>query len=320
MSYEGKKWKCDILNHPPGKSATELVISITKTQTEVELILEGTKAHFTCLAKGTDFNAFSISGRLSFSKVSQCTIIVSRLKSLQPLLGRFGLSSQAVADVQSSLLFSLQASLLVKLLEFLLTIVASSKLVKVVKDNLRELVYYTIAFLQIYGATGALLLKEIVGNCGLDGINVIIDAAKSRFNDSKVLKGNFFQFFDPIILYRKSHNSFYLILFVKLQIFIIQVAALVNGASSTLGFTLKGGGRKPWNTNGEDNNDSENHNNSCNYGQVTGKAIMFNEIINYVQSLQRQVKVAALEVGRKLHYFKERMIEVIRLKAKQLCR
>uniref|UniRef100_A0A9I9EGB4 Uncharacterized protein n=1 Tax=Cucumis melo TaxID=3656 RepID=A0A9I9EGB4_CUCME len=103
--------------------------------------------------------------------------------------------------------------------------------------------------------------------------------------------------------------------------------------------------------NGEDNNDSENHNNSCKYGQVpvislqqlTGKAIMLTEIINYVQSLQHQVKVAALGEGVSLEgkllsrlaltieifsalkllvYFDiaYRMIEVIRLKAKQLCR
>ena len=32
---------------------------------------------------------------------------------------------------------------------------------------------------------GALLLEEIVSNCGLDGINAIIDAAKSRFSESK---------------------------------------------------------------------------------------------------------------------------------------
>lgn len=32
---------------------------------------------------------------------------------------------------------------------------------------------------------GALLLEEIVGSCGMDGINAIIDAAKSRFSESK---------------------------------------------------------------------------------------------------------------------------------------
>ncbi|KGN52025.1 importin-9 isoform X1 [Cucumis sativus] len=101
-------------------------------------------------------------------------------------------------------------SFVIQLFEFLLTIVGSSKLVKVVKNNLGELVYYTIAFLQITEqqihlwsmdsnqfvadeddgtfscrVSGALLLEEIVSNCGLDGINAIIDAAKSRFSESK---------------------------------------------------------------------------------------------------------------------------------------
>ncbi|XP_050947055.1 uncharacterized protein LOC103489226 isoform X2 [Cucumis melo] len=38
--------------------------------------------------------------------------------------------------------------------------------------------------------SGALLLEEIVSNCGLDGINAIIDAAKSRFNESKIEKAS----------------------------------------------------------------------------------------------------------------------------------
>ncbi|KAL4015720.1 hypothetical protein IC575_023313 [Cucumis melo] len=106
-------------------------------------------------------------------------------------------------------------SFVIQLFEFLLTIVGSSKLVKVVKNNLGELVYYTIAFLQITEqqihlwsmdsnqfvadeddgtfscrVSGALLLEEIVSNCGLDGINAIIDAAKSRFNESKIEKAS----------------------------------------------------------------------------------------------------------------------------------
>ncbi|XP_022957048.1 importin-9 [Cucurbita moschata] len=101
-------------------------------------------------------------------------------------------------------------SFVIQLFEFLLTIVGSSKLVKLVKNNLGELVYYTIAFLQITEqqfhmwsvdanqfvadeddgtfscrVSGALLLEEIVASCGLDGINAIIDAAKSRFSESK---------------------------------------------------------------------------------------------------------------------------------------
>ncbi|RVW45481.1 Importin-9 [Vitis vinifera] len=96
------------------------------------------------------------------------------------------------------------------LFEFLLTIVGSRRLAKVVANNLRELVYYTIAFLQIteqqvhtwsldanqYVAdeddttyscrvSGALLLEEVVSSCGLEGIEAIIDAAQKRFNESQ---------------------------------------------------------------------------------------------------------------------------------------
>lgn len=101
-------------------------------------------------------------------------------------------------------------SFVIQLFEFLLTIVGSRRLAKVVANNLRELVYYTIAFLQIteqqvhtwsldanqYVAdeddttyscrvSGALLLEEVVSSYGLEGIEAIIDAAQKRFNESQ---------------------------------------------------------------------------------------------------------------------------------------
>ncbi|XP_024956859.1 uncharacterized protein LOC102610802 isoform X3 [Citrus sinensis] len=101
-------------------------------------------------------------------------------------------------------------SFVVQLFEFLLTIVGSAKLVKVIASNVRELVYHTIAFLQMteqqihiwsidanqfladedestYSCrvSGALLLEEVVSYCGREGIDAIIDAASKRFNESQ---------------------------------------------------------------------------------------------------------------------------------------
>ncbi|XP_021815144.1 importin-9 isoform X1 [Prunus avium] len=101
-------------------------------------------------------------------------------------------------------------SFVVQLFEFLLTIVGSAKLVKVIMNNVEELTYYTIAFLQIteqqvhtwsmdanqfvadeddvtYSCrvSGALLLEEVVNSCGTEGISAIIEAAKKRFSESQ---------------------------------------------------------------------------------------------------------------------------------------
>ncbi|KAJ0037329.1 hypothetical protein Pint_23386 [Pistacia integerrima] len=101
-------------------------------------------------------------------------------------------------------------SFVIQLFEFLLTIVGSAKLVKVVVSNVRELVYHTIAFLQMteqqvhtwsmdanqfvadeddstYSCrvSGALLLEEVVTSCGKDGIDAIVDAASKRFDESQ---------------------------------------------------------------------------------------------------------------------------------------
>ncbi|XP_028053828.1 importin-9 isoform X4 [Camellia sinensis] len=104
-------------------------------------------------------------------------------------------------------------SFVIQLFEFLLIIVGSAKLVKVVANNIKELAYYTIAFLQMteqqvhtwsldanqYVAdeddntyscriSGALLLEEVINSCGIEAIDAIIDAAKNRFAESQQAK------------------------------------------------------------------------------------------------------------------------------------
>ncbi|XP_065880084.1 uncharacterized protein [Euphorbia lathyris] len=101
-------------------------------------------------------------------------------------------------------------SFVIQLFEFLLTILGSKKLMKVVWNNVKELVYYTVAFLQMtqqqihiwsmdanqfvadeddatYNCrvSGILLLEEVVNSFSGDGINAIIDAVKERFNESQ---------------------------------------------------------------------------------------------------------------------------------------
>jgi hypothetical protein len=101
-------------------------------------------------------------------------------------------------------------SFVIQLFEFLLTVVGSIKFVKVFGDNLKQLVYYTIAFLQIteqqvhtwsldanqYVAdedentyscrvSGILLLEEIISTCGAEGIQAIVDASNRRISESQ---------------------------------------------------------------------------------------------------------------------------------------
>ncbi|GAV80225.1 IBN_N domain-containing protein [Cephalotus follicularis] len=101
-------------------------------------------------------------------------------------------------------------SFIIQLFEFLLTIVGSAKLVKIVTNNIGELVYHTIAFLQITDqqvhtwsmdsnqfvadeddatyscrVSGALLLEEVLSSCGREGIDALIDAARNRFCESQ---------------------------------------------------------------------------------------------------------------------------------------
>ncbi|XP_022724957.1 importin-9 isoform X5 [Durio zibethinus] len=106
-------------------------------------------------------------------------------------------------------------SFVIQLFEFLLTIVGSTKLVKVVANNIADLVYYTIAFLQVteqqvhtwsidanqfvadeddvtYSCrvSGALLLEEVATCCGREGIDAIINAARKRFSESQQEKAS----------------------------------------------------------------------------------------------------------------------------------
>ncbi|KAF5184289.1 importin-9-like [Thalictrum thalictroides] len=106
---------------------------------------------------------------------------------------------------------SLEA-LVIQLLEFLLTLVGSSRFVKVIVKNVKELVYYTIAFMQItdqqvqtwsldanqYVAdeddgtyncrvSGALLLEELVNSCE-EGMDAILEATHKRFTESQLDK------------------------------------------------------------------------------------------------------------------------------------
>lgn len=106
-------------------------------------------------------------------------------------------------------------SFIIQLFEFLLTILGIPKFVKVVGNNVKELVYYTIAFMQTteqqvnawsvdanqfvadeddntYScrASGALLLEEVISSCGTQGIHAIIDSAKTRFRESQQEKAS----------------------------------------------------------------------------------------------------------------------------------
>ncbi|KAG5051633.1 hypothetical protein JHK87_003831 [Glycine soja] len=104
-------------------------------------------------------------------------------------------------------------SFVIQLFEFMLTIVGSPRLGKVVVANIRELVYYTIAFLQMtqqqvltwsvdanqfiadeedatYSCrfSGVLLLEEVVNSFDGEGILAIIDGANQWFTESQIRK------------------------------------------------------------------------------------------------------------------------------------
>ncbi|KAH6807190.1 ARM repeat superfamily protein [Perilla frutescens var. frutescens] len=106
-------------------------------------------------------------------------------------------------------------SFVIQLFEFLLTVVGSPKFVKVIMNNVKELVYYTIGFLQMteqqvhtwsldanqYVAdeddntyncrvSGALLLEEIITSCGMDGVDAVIDSIRNRISESQHQKEN----------------------------------------------------------------------------------------------------------------------------------
>ncbi|OIW16747.1 hypothetical protein TanjilG_10637 [Lupinus angustifolius] len=104
-------------------------------------------------------------------------------------------------------------SFVIQLLELLLSIVGNPRLGKVVVANVKELVYYAIAFLQMtehqvhtwsvdanqfiadeedttYSCriSGILLLEEVVNSFGDDGVLAIIDAGKQWFTESQIRK------------------------------------------------------------------------------------------------------------------------------------
>ncbi|KAK7407626.1 hypothetical protein VNO78_09583 [Psophocarpus tetragonolobus] len=104
-------------------------------------------------------------------------------------------------------------SFVIQLFELMLTIVGNPRLGKVVVVNVRELVYYSIAFLQMteqqvhtwsgdanqfiadeedatYSCriSGVLLLEEVVNSFDGDGILAIIDGAKQWFTESQIRK------------------------------------------------------------------------------------------------------------------------------------
>ncbi|KAK9105467.1 hypothetical protein Scep_022311 [Stephania cephalantha] len=98
----------------------------------------------------------------------------------------------------------------IQLFELLLTLVGSSRFAKVIKSNIKDLVYYTIAYMQMteqqvhtwsldanqyvadedeatysYRVSGTLLLEEVVNSYVEDGINAIVEACQKRFNESR---------------------------------------------------------------------------------------------------------------------------------------
>ncbi|CAI9096342.1 OLC1v1032456C3 [Oldenlandia corymbosa var. corymbosa] len=104
-------------------------------------------------------------------------------------------------------------SFAIQLLETLLTIVGSKRFRKVVAHNIKELVYYTIAFMQMteqqaltwsvdanqYVAdeddntcscrvSGAFLIEEVITSFGTVGIDAVLDSARRRFNESQMEK------------------------------------------------------------------------------------------------------------------------------------
>ncbi|CAA6670078.1 unnamed protein product [Spirodela intermedia] len=100
-------------------------------------------------------------------------------------------------------------SFIIQLFEFLLTLVGSSRFTKILGRNVKELVFYSMSFLQIteeqvhtwsvdpnqfvadegdvtYSCrvSGSLLLEEVINSYGLDGINSVIEAAQKHYDES----------------------------------------------------------------------------------------------------------------------------------------
>ncbi|KAH9772089.1 Importin N-terminal domain-containing protein [Citrus sinensis] len=137
-------------------------------------------------------------------------------------------------------------SFVIQLFEFLLTIVGSAKLV--IASNVRELVYHTIAFLQMteqqihiwsidanqfladedestYSCrvSGALLLEEVVSYCGREGIDAIIDAASKRFNESQQEKAA-----GSTVWWRMREATLFALAFLSEQLLEAEVSGLTS--------------------------------------------------------------------------------------------
>lgn len=139
-------------------------------------------------------------------------------------------------------------SFVIQLFEFLLTIMGSAKLVKVIASNFRELAYHTIAFLQMteqqvhiwsidanqfladedestYSCrvSGALLLEEVVSYCGREGIDAIIDAASERFNESQQEKAA-----GSSVWWRMREATLFALAFLSEQLLEAEVSGLTS--------------------------------------------------------------------------------------------
>ncbi|KAG5068732.1 hypothetical protein JHK85_001109 [Glycine max] len=141
--------------------------------------------------------------RPSISSINFAVMSISHSKkNLLP----WNCHSQPAPDVASSCCY-------LQLFELMLTIVGNPRLGKVVVANIRELVYYTIAFLQMteqqvhtwsvdanqfiadeedatYSCrvSGVLLLEEVVNSFAGEGILAITDGAKQWFTESQIRK------------------------------------------------------------------------------------------------------------------------------------
>lgn len=101
-------------------------------------------------------------------------------------------------------------SFVIQLFEVLLTIMGSQKYLKVIADNVKELVYYTVAFMQMteeqvhtwsldanqfisdedensYSCriSGSHIIEEVISAFGAGGIGAVLDSAKRRFSESQ---------------------------------------------------------------------------------------------------------------------------------------
>ncbi|KAJ9163429.1 hypothetical protein P3X46_023097 [Hevea brasiliensis] len=139
-------------------------------------------------------------------------------------------------------------SFVIQLFEFLSTVVGSAKLMKVVGNNIKELVYYTIAFLQMteqqvhtwsmdanqfvadeddvtYSCrvSGVLLLEEVVNSFGGEGMNAIIDAVRDRFNESRQEKAA-----GSLVWWRMRESTLFALASLSEQLLEAEASGLTN--------------------------------------------------------------------------------------------